>query len=117
MAIKLLKLVGNAKRRIHKSGHHSGGALPAHDEQAAEHLITRTAAALGLAADTDWTLLRKNHREKLIVAAVVKRKTGHEKPMAFRPPASGACCRHVPQPRRTHANFSVLQGTRVHTPV
>ncbi len=73
---KLLKLVGNAKRRIHKSGHHSGGALLAHDEQAAEHLITRTTAVLGLAADTDWTLLRKNHREKLIVAAVVKRNTG-----------------------------------------
>jgi putative transposase len=72
---KLLKLVGKAKRRIHKSGHHSGGALLAHDEQAAEHLITRTTSALGLAADNDWTLLRKNHREKLIVAAVVKRNT------------------------------------------
>jgi REP element-mobilizing transposase RayT len=72
---KLLKLVGKAKRRIVKSGHHSGAPLLAHDEQAAERLITRMTSTLGLAADTDWTSLRKNHREKLIVAAVVKRNT------------------------------------------
>lgn len=72
---KLLKLVDNAKRRIQKAGHHSGGALLAHDEQAAEHLITRTTSALGLDADTDWSSLRKSHRDKLIVAAVVKRNT------------------------------------------
>ena len=72
---KLIKLVSKAKSRIQKSGHHSGGALLAHDEEAAERLIARTISTLGLAADTDWTSLRKNHRDQLIVAAVVKRNT------------------------------------------
>ncbi len=82
---KLLNLVSQAKRRILKPGHHSGAALRAHDEQAAERLITRTANALGLDAATDWTLLRKNHRGKLLIAAVVKRNTAmHNQWLAHR---------------------------------
>ena len=71
----LLKMVTTAKKLIRKPGHHSGGAVRAHDELAAEALISHAAAAMGLAPDTDWTALRKNHRQKLIIAAVVKRHT------------------------------------------
>ncbi len=61
---------------------------------------------------------RLNHAAQKPPGKVDRRRSGqaqhiHEKPMAFRPAASRACCGNVPQPRRTHAGS--CRGGNRHT--
>ena len=73
---KLLGMVDKARAKIRRNGHHSGGAVAAHNKQEAERIIRLTAGRLGLPlAVADLAKLRKGDPGKVACAALVRLRT------------------------------------------
>ena len=73
---KLLGLVDQARAKIRKRGHHSGGAVAAHHAQEAERILRVLAAGLGLPSGTGVLAeLRKGHPGKVACVALLLAKS------------------------------------------
>ena len=69
-------MVGKARAKIRKQGHHAGGAVAAHHEREAERIIRVMAARLYLpSGSAELAKLRKGHLDKVRCAALVRLRT------------------------------------------
>ena len=73
---KLLGMLEKARAKIRKRGNHSGGAVAAHNEAAAERIVCWLGGRTGMpVAIAELALLKKNDPGKVTCAALVRRRT------------------------------------------
>lgn len=76
---KLLGMVDKAKANIRKRGHHSGGAITAHNELEAERIVQVMTTHLGLPSEiSELAKLKKGHPHKATCAALLRLHTATE---------------------------------------
>jgi hypothetical protein len=73
---KPLGMLEKARARIRKRGQHSGGAVAAHNEAAAERIVCWLGGRTGMpVAVAELALLKKNDPGRVACAALVRRRT------------------------------------------